>query len=593
MDGPRALAEGEGLVAAGQHELGIARLQEAVRLLPKDGRAAHMLAFALATSARPDEAEVWFESALALMPTEQTVWFNLGNLQRERPGGSSRARNSYQQALRLAPQWADAYINLGVASGADMTSALVAYRHALALQPTHSHALCNIVHASTWLAHWRGRDALLRRLRTRLDGANRSNGDDNILVHAMPWQVLSYPFREEVGQRVAEAHALVARQAVRPETLPRRRRPRQTRRARRLELAYLSSDLREAHPVGQLMSRVFGLHRRSNFVVRCLDSSGGTSPISPAARRGCDRLEIIRPTASGAMALPEDIDLLIDLNGHTEGSRTDLLAASTVPVRSLAVAYPASLGGHHLVHYLMTDAASVWPRGVRLPTHLYPERLTLLPIFFLSSDHYATFAHAAGRGATSAAGADEMAGGSPGCSMSSFSQMYKLRPSTLQAWAGAMRRLPARCSLRLIAFEQASAPALHDEIAALGIASARLEWLPKLSREEHMRRAPRSSMLSLDTPGYNGGTSGLDALWAGLPLLTLPLRQWAARMGGGLMRAAAMPPGEVHSHRAIDDTLVALLGGVDGLVTGRHAVAGRLLAPVAIEEDLGHPSRLR
>ena len=293
------------------------------------------------------------------------------------------------------------------------------------------------------------------------------------------------------------------------------------------------------------------------------------------------------------MALPEDIDLLIDLNGHTEGSRTDLLAASTVPVRSLAVAYPASLGGHHLVHYLMTDAASVWPRGVRLPTHLYPERLTLLPIFFLSSDHYATFAHAAGRGATAAAGADEMAGGSPGCSMSSFSQMYKLRPSTLQAWAGAMRRLPARCSLRLIAFEQASAPALHDEIAALGIASARLEWLPKLPREEHMRRAPRSSMLSLDTPGYNGGTSGLDALWAGLPLLTLPLRQWAARMGGGLMRAAAMPPGEVHSHRAIDDTLVALLGGVDGLVTGRHAVAGRLLAPVAIEEDLGHPSRLR
>lgn len=146
--------------------------------------------------------------------------------------------------------------------------------------------------------------------------------------------------------------------------------------------------------------------------------------------------------------------------------------------------------------------------------------------------------------------------------MSSFSQVYKLRPETLTAWAGALRRLPPSCVLRLLRFEPSAVATLHAELSAHGLhASHRLEFLPKLPREEHLLRASTSASLSLDTPGYNGGTSGLDALWAGLPLLTLPLREWAERMGASLVSHAGIASATAHSMRAIDDVAVAMLAG--------------------------------
>ena len=59
-------------------------------------------------------------------------------------------------------------------------------------------------------------------------------------------------------------------------------------------------------------------------------------------------------------------------------------------------------------------------------------------------------------------------------------------------------------------------------------------------------------------PGYNQGTSGLDALWSGLPLISLPMLQWCSRMGAGLVRTIAMPEGEVHSLRAMASAPVSL-----------------------------------
>ena len=125
-----------------------------------------------------------------------------------------------------------------------------------------------------------------------------------------------------------------------------------------------------------------------------------------------------------------------------------------------------------------------------------------------------------------------------------------------------MHRLPPRCSLALLEFQSESVPAIDAEVAALALARRRLHWLPMRPREEHLRRAGTSALFSLDTPGYNQGTSGLDALWAGLPLVTLPLHQWCERMGAGLVNYVGQVPTGVHSLRAMDDMIVALAGGV-------------------------------
>ena len=95
--------------------------------------------------------------------------------------------------------------------------------------------------------------------------------------------------------------------------------------------------------------------------------------------------------------------------------------------------------------------------------------------------------------------------------------------------------------------------------------AARLHAWPVRGRSQHLARAVAAS-LSLDSPGYNQGTSGLDALWSGLPLVSLPLRQWCGRMGLGLLRGVALLPGAVSSRREIEDLVLAL--GRDAAAAG-------------------------
>lgn len=99
---------------------------------------------------------------------------------------------------------------------------------------------------------------------------------------------------------------------------------------------------------------------------------------------------------------------------------------------------------------------------------------------------------------------------------------------------------------------------VEREFAALGVHLKLLRWLPLLDRRKHVQRASAAE-LSLDTPGYNQGTSGLDAIWAGLAPVSLPFRLWCGRMGASLLRKIAVPSAEVHGFRSLSDILVALI----------------------------------
>ena len=117
--------------------------------------------------------------------------------------------------------------------------------------------------------------------------------------------------------------------------------------------------------------------------------------------------------------------------------------------------------------------------------------------------------------------------------------------------------MPTARAQAMLDFQPGSVPLLRAELSARGVRAARLHAWPVRGRSQHLARAASAS-LSLDTPGYNQGTSGLDALWSGLPLVSLPLRQWCGRMGLGLLRGAALLPGAVSSRREIEDHVLAL-----------------------------------
>jgi predicted O-linked N-acetylglucosamine transferase (SPINDLY family) len=271
-------------------------------------------------------------------------------------------------------------------------------------------------------------------------------------------------------------------------------------------------------------------------------------------------------------------DLLLDLNGHTQGSRLRLLGARAAAVSTLVHGYPGTMGGG-LLEYVLTDSAAAGPST----KGLYAERLVLLPGFFLATDHAVNFRHldaASSAGRRAADDADEEGDGGDiggGLTLSSFSQPYKLEPHTLAAWVNVLHRTGGR-SLQLLRFQDSSELLVGAEVAALGLHRRRLRLLPLRPRDTHLQRAA-AAHLSLDTPGYNQGTSGLDALWAGLPMATLPMQQWCARMGLGLLRAVGLPQTSAVSLRAFEDMVVAIGGARRPPPSDRSTPARRPLPP--------------
>ena len=150
-----------------------------------------------------------------------------------------------------------------------------------------------------------------------------------------------------------------------------------------------------------------------------------------------------------------------------------------------------------------------------------------------------------------------------------LNQLYKLEPSTLGLWCGVLRAAP-RARLWLLQPSAGGEAALRSEVAACGVAAAsRLRFAPVMPDVAvHLRRVG-SFELVLDTLEFNCHTTGSDALWAGVPLVTVSGEQMAARVAGSLLRASGASTGVVRSLREYHALSTGLVNGAaDGDAPG-------------------------
>jgi protein O-GlcNAc transferase len=299
---------------------------------------------------------------------------------------------------------------------------------------------------------------------------------------------------------------------------------------RPLRIGFLSADFR-AHPVSELAVGIYENLDRKEFAVHAYGY--GPQDTSPLRQRLGAAFDVFRDIDALSFAEAADlmrrdgIDILVDMNGWTQFSRSGILAHALAPVTATWLGFPGTLGVPGLAHYLISDAV-VTPLD-----HAgdYAEHLALMPHSYQPSSRVAQAQAAPTR---REAGLPEDA-----FVFCSFNQSIKITPSVFGLWCELLRRNPA--AILWLGFQSDAAQAnLRREAQARGIGVDRILFAPWRALHEHLARLPLAN-LALDTFPYGSHTTGSDMLWAGVPLVARLGDTFAGRVSASVLQAAGLP----------------------------------------------------
>ena len=341
-----------------------------------------------------------------------------------------------------------------------------------------------------------------------------------------------------------------------------------------LRVAYMCYDFND-HPTAHLVEGLFRWHRRFKDAFR---SARGPRALEAVAALGYgkdDHSDYRDAIAADADAFINDLALLghvdavvasrdfgaqivVDLQGHTLGTRMELCMARVAPVQLAYLIYPGTSGASCL-DGAVVDPIVVPPEAARV----YTERLVYLPGTYQVNDyerHAAVATYAAAPDARAAHGLPPK----PFVVFCNFNKVDKLDPASFGLWMNVLRRAPGSVLWLLRPkgrqFDHVAAH-LEAEAAARGVHPARLVWADRVPKAEHLRRHAAADLL-LDTLVYGAHSTATDALRGGLPLLTVRGEQFPQRVGASLLSAVGAHQEllAVDSLRDFEDLAVSLAG---------------------------------
>lgn len=302
------------------------------------------------------------------------------------------------------------------------------------------------------------------------------------------------------------------------------------RQRERLRVGYLCSDFRQ-HATAHLMADLFEQHDRSRIETYALsfgvnDGSGMRRRLECAFDKFVDLAEATTEViAKRIHAL--GIDVLVDLNGYITNARPEILMARAAPVQCHYLAFPGTLGTA-AIDYQIVDPV-IAPPGAE--AH-FTEALVRLPDCYQPNDRR--------REAASARPGREACGLPAGVVvLASFNNAAKLSPETFGTWLRILAAVPDSV-LWLYADNAWSSANLARAAATAGIAPERLIFAGFAPAAEHMARLANADLM-LDCFPYGAHTTASDALWMGVPVLTLAGNSFASRVGASLLTAAGVP----------------------------------------------------
>lgn len=536
----------------GRREEALDSYDRAISLDPQDFLAHYNRASVLKELNRLEEALASYDNAVHLKADFAAAYINRGNVLAElqRPDA---AIASYDRAIALAPIHAEAYHGRGLALHAlqHFDQAIAEYRKAIEIMPTHAEAHHGLGHSLASLKQFEPAilsfdQALTLAVGTKfLFGTCRATRMQVCQWNGLTSDLDSIRQGVQDGKSVCNPLALAAlidspallRAAAqiwtRDESPPSCELGAITARppSAKIRIGYFSSDFR-AHPVALLTAGLFERHDRSRFeVIAFAFGPKATDTMQARLMKAFDRFIDVRGRSDlevAALARELGIDIAVDLNGITLHCRSKIFALRAAPIQINYLGYPGTMGAGYM-DYLIAD------RNVIPPTHRehYAEKIIYLPDSFIPFDSSQAIA-------VKTFTRDELGLPRQGFVFCCFNNTHKITPQIFDSWMKILMRTEASV-LWLSQANSMAAENLRKEATHRGVDPRRLifaERWPSLS--EHLARL-RVADLFLDTLPYNAHATALDALWAGVPLLTCEGEGFAGRVAASLLRTIGLP----------------------------------------------------
>lgn len=472
-------------------------------------------------------AEACFAEALQYQPNNAEYLYNLGNAQREL-GKAKEATLQYQRAIQINPNDADFHNNLGNVQRelGQLDLAIESYKKALSLNPQLYHAKVHLVHQKQHICDWDGLDEDIAEIRHWVrtqPGAQIS-----------PFAFLAMPSTTAEEQKVCADHWVTNRYARLIELgkqLNLKNPEKST--SKKIKVGYLSADFR-LHPLAFLVSELIELHDRSQFEI--IAFSYGVNDKSSARTRmekAFDQFHDIRQLSEIDAAKKIhacSIDILVDLTGFTQTSRSGIAALRPASVNINWLGFPGTMGSTEngpLFDYILTDNFITPPDAAAN----YAEKLALLPHSYQPNDRKRPVGKTPAR--------QDCLLPENAFVFCCFNQSFKITSDVFAVWMRLLKATP-NSVLWLLECNTWAKQNLISQAATHGIITERLIFAPRVSIADHLARHVHADLF-LDTLPYNAHTTCSDALWMGLPVLTCVGQTFAARVAGSLINAAGLP----------------------------------------------------
>ena len=482
------------------------------------------------------QAEACFEEALEYQPSNAVFWYNLGNAQREL-GFIQKAASSFKQAIKFDPNDADTHNNLGnvLRELGQLDKAILAYETALKINPNLHHALAHLVHQRQHICDWVGdkNECLSKQINTLRELVKKEKN-----AQISPFAFLAMPNTTALEQKIcASNYANFAFKQLIDLRKKLNFQHKQTQKTL-LIIGYLSADFR-LHPLAFFITELIENHalKDSQNQFETYAYSYGMDDKSPERQqlmRAFDYFHDIRLLNDADAAnkiYADNIDILVDLTGYTQNSRTGLVALRPAAIHINWLGYPGSMGeikdelvGKPLFDYVIAD------KVIAPNTHDFSEKVIVLPCYQPDDS-----TRPVGKATTKV---DHHLPESAFV-FCCFNQSFKITAEIFSAWMQILQAVP-QSVLWLLDCNQWAKANLQAAAELAGIDKNRLIFAPRVAIAEHLARHAHADLF-LDTLPYNAHTTASDALFMRLPLLTCLGETFASRVAASILQRVNMP----------------------------------------------------